>query len=40
MNIQHINIKFFIENPESVNLADYSRCIQYLDPEDSDWKNC
>ncbi len=24
MNVQHINIKFFIENPESVNLADYS----------------
>ena len=24
MNIQHINIKLFIENPESVNLADYS----------------
>ena len=24
MNIQHINVKFFIENPESVNLADYS----------------
>jgi hypothetical protein len=24
MNIQHINIKFYIENPESVNLADFS----------------
>jgi hypothetical protein len=24
MNIQHINIKFYIENPESVNLGDYS----------------
>ena len=24
MNIQHINVKFFIESPESVNLADYS----------------
>ena len=24
MNTQHINVKFFIENPESVNLADYS----------------
>jgi hypothetical protein len=24
MNIQHINIKIFIENPESVNLAEYS----------------
>jgi hypothetical protein len=24
MNVQHINIKFFIENPESVNLEDYS----------------
>lgn len=24
MNVQHINIKFFIENPESVNLPDYS----------------
>ena len=24
MNIQHINTKLFIENPEAVNLADYS----------------
>jgi hypothetical protein len=24
MNIQHINVKFFIENPESVNLANFS----------------
>ena len=24
MNVQHINIKLFIENPQSVNLADYS----------------
>src|SRR5918996_1670228 len=24
MNVQHINFKFFIENPETVNLADYS----------------
>lgn len=24
MNVQHINIKFFIENPETVNLAEYS----------------
>ena len=24
MNIQHINIKFFIENPEAANLADYA----------------
>jgi hypothetical protein len=24
MNVQHINIKLFIENPDSVNLADYS----------------
>ena len=24
MNIQHINIKLFIENPQSVNLAEYS----------------
>ena len=24
MNVQHINIKFFIENPESVDLAEYS----------------
>ena len=23
MNLQHINIKFYVENPESVNLADY-----------------
>ena len=24
MNVQHINIKFFLENPETVNLADYA----------------
>jgi len=24
MNVQHINIKFFIENAEAVNLADYA----------------
>ena len=24
MNVQHINIKFFVENPEGVNLADYA----------------
>ena len=24
MNIQHINIKFYLENPESVNLADFA----------------
>ena len=24
MNVQHINFKIFIENPETVNLADYS----------------
>jgi hypothetical protein len=24
MNVQHINFKLFIENPESVNLADYA----------------
>ena len=24
MNLQHINIKFFIEDPETVNLAEYS----------------
>jgi hypothetical protein len=23
MNIQHINIKFYVENPEAVNLADF-----------------
>jgi len=23
MNIQHLNIKFYLENPETVNLADY-----------------
>ena len=23
MNLQHLNIKFYVENPESVNLADY-----------------
>jgi hypothetical protein len=24
MNLQHINIKFYLENPETVNLAEYS----------------
>ena len=24
MNVQHINIKLFIENPETLNLAEYS----------------
>src|SRR5215213_8671932 len=24
MNIQHINIKFYLENPEAVHLADYA----------------
>ena len=24
MNIQHINIKFYLENPETVNLAEYA----------------
>ena len=24
MNVQHINIKFYLENPETVNLADYA----------------
>ena len=24
MNVQHINIKFFLENPETLNLADYA----------------
>ena len=24
MNVQHINLKFFIENPESVDLAEYA----------------
>ena len=24
MNVQHINIKLFIEDPETINLADYS----------------
>ena len=24
MNVQHINVKFFLENPEAVNLGDYS----------------
>ena len=24
MNVQHINIKFYLENPEAVNLADYA----------------
>ena len=23
MNLQHVNIKFYLENPETVNLADY-----------------
>ena len=24
MNIQHLNIKFYLENPKSINLAEYS----------------
>ena len=24
MNVQHFNIKFFIENSEAINLADYA----------------
>ena len=24
MNLQHVNIKFYLENPETINLADYS----------------
>src|SRR5215217_8356884 len=24
MNVQHINIKFYLENPEAVNMADYA----------------
>jgi hypothetical protein len=24
MNIQHVNVKFYLENPETVNLADYA----------------
>ncbi len=24
MNVQHLNIKFYLENPETVNLADYA----------------
>jgi hypothetical protein len=24
MNVQHISVKFFLENPETVNLADYA----------------
>ena len=24
MNVQHINLKFYLENPEAVNLADYA----------------
>ena len=24
MNIQHVNIKFYLENPETINLADYA----------------
>ena len=24
MNIQHLNIKFYLENPETINLADYA----------------
>ena len=24
MNLQHINIKFYLENPETVDLAEYS----------------
>ena len=33
MNVQHINIKFFLENPETVKLAEYSASIQHLDPK-------
>ena len=24
MNVQHINVKFYLENPETINLADYA----------------
>ncbi len=24
MNLQHVNVKFYLENPETVNLADYA----------------
>jgi hypothetical protein len=24
MNLQHVNIKFYLENPETINLADYA----------------
>ncbi len=24
MNLQHVNIKFYLENPEAINLADYA----------------
>jgi hypothetical protein len=24
MNLQHINVKFYLENPETINLADYA----------------
>jgi hypothetical protein len=30
MNIQHINIKFYIENPEAVHLADYAAVFNTL----------
>ena len=33
MNVQHINIKFFIENPETVKLAGLFGSIQYMDPK-------
>lgn len=29
MNVQHINIKFYIENPETVSLAEYSAVFNF-----------
>ena len=40
MNVQHINIKFFIENPEICKSCGLFGCIQYLDSKTCDWKNC
>ena len=33
MKLQHINLKFYIENPETVNLEDFTAVFNTLDPE-------
>ena len=35
MNIQHLNIKFFIENPESVKSCGLFNRIQFMDSKTS-----